>query len=88
MITAKDDFNSKQKGFLIGVDDYVVKPIDVEEMILRVKALLRRSKIVQDRKQVIGNTVLDYDALTVTRGEKSIVLPKNKYEVIYADKSL
>ena len=70
MITAKDDFNSKQKGFLIGVDDYMVKPIDVEEVILRVKALLRRSKIVQDRKQVIGNTVLDYDALTVTRGEK------------------
>lgn len=83
MITAKDDFNSKQKGFLIGVDDYMVKPIDVEEMILRVKALLRRSKIVQDRKQVIGDTVLDYDALTVTRGEKSIVLPKKEFYLLY-----
>ena len=74
MITAKDDFNSKQKSFLIGIDDYMVKPIDVNEMILRVHALLRRSKIAHDKKQVIGDTVLEYDSLSVTREKKYLRL--------------
>lgn len=83
MITAKDDFSSKQKGFLIGTDDYMVKPIDVNEMLLRVEALLRRSKIVNDRKQVIGETVLDYDSLTVTKNENNIVLPQKEFYLLY-----
>lgn len=83
MITAKDDFLSKKKGFLIGTDDYMVKPIDVNEMVLRVEALLRRSKIVHDRKQVIGETTLDYDSLTVFKGEDSIELPQKEFYLLY-----
>lgn len=83
MITAKDDFTSKKRGFLIGIDDYMVKPIDVNEMVLRVEALLRRSKIVHDRKQVIGETILDYDSLTVFKGEDSIELPQKEFYLLY-----
>lgn len=83
MITAKDDFNSKQKSFLIGIDDYMVKPIDVNEMILRVNALLRRSKIVHDKKQVVGSTVLEYDSLTITRNDESIVLAQKEFYLLY-----
>lgn len=83
MITAKDDFNSKQKSFLIGIDDYMVKPIDVNEMILRVHALLRRSKIVHDKKQVVGSTVLEYDSLTITRNDESIVLAQKEFYLLY-----
>ena len=83
MITAKDDFISKQKSFLIGIDDYMVKPIDVNEMILRVNALLRRSKIVQDKKQVVGDTILDYDSLSVIRDEDTIVLAQKEFYLLY-----
>lgn len=83
MVTAKDDFPSKQKSFLIGIDDYMVKPVDVNEMILRVEALLRRSKIIHDRKQKIGETILDYDSLSVTRGEDMIVLPQKEFYLLY-----
>lgn len=83
VITAKDDFSSKQKSFLIGIDDYMVKPIDVNEMILRVHALLRRSKIAHDKKQVVGKTVLEYDSLSVTRDGKSIVLPQKEFYLLY-----
>lgn len=83
MITAKDDFISKQKSFLIGIDDYMVKPIDVNEMVLRVNALLRRSKIVHDKKQIVGDTVLDYDSLTVTRNNESIVLTQKEFYLLY-----
>ena len=83
MITAKDDFNSKQKSFLIGIDDYMVKPIDVNEMILRVHALLRRIKIVHDKKQVVGSTVLEYDSLTITRNDESIVLAQKEFYLLY-----
>ena len=83
MITAKDDFNSKQKSFLIGIDDYMVKPIDVNEMILRVHALLRRSKIAHDKKQVIGDTVFEYDSLSVTRDNETIVLAQKEFYLLY-----
>ena len=83
MITAKDDFTSKKRGFLIGIDDYMVKPIDVNEMVLRVEALLRRSKIVSDRKQIIGTTTLDYDSLTVFRDDFSIELPQKEFYLLY-----
>lgn len=64
MITAKDSFRDKQIGFMSGVDDYMVKPVDVNEMVLRVGALLRRAKSVSERKQAFGKTVLEYDTLT------------------------
>ena len=83
IITAKDHFEDKQRGFLIGVDDYMVKPIDVNEMILRVGALLRRAKIVNDRKIELGTTVFNYDSLTVTRGDEETLLPQKEFNLIY-----
>ena len=76
MITAKDDYPSKSKGFTLGIDDYMTKPIDVNEMVLRVKALLRRANINQERRLMVGNTCLDYDSLTVSCGENSLMLPQ------------
>lgn len=83
MVTAKENFADKQRGFLVGIDDYMVKPIDVNEMILRVGALLRRAKIVSDRKLKCGNTLLDYDSLTVTQHEESILLPQKEFYLLY-----
>ncbi len=83
LITAKDSFGDKQRGFLSGADDYMVKPIDVEEMLLRVGALLRRARIISDHRQVVGSTVLDYDALTVTVGKKETVLPQKEFYLLY-----
>jgi len=83
MITAKEQFEDKQKGFLIGVDDYMVKPINVNEMILRVGALLRRAKIANDRKIEVGQTILDYDSLTVTSGGSDFLLPQKEFYLLY-----
>lgn len=83
MVTAKETIEDKKKGFLIGVDDYMVKPVDEEEMILRVAALLRRSKIANDHKITIGKTVLDYDEMSVNDGEKSYVLPQKEFLLLY-----
>ena len=65
MITAKNQIEDMEQGFAAGTDDYMVKPINMKEMILRVKALLRRSRIVNERKLKIGSTLLDYDAQTI-----------------------
>lgn len=83
LITAKDSFGDKQRGFLSGADDYMVKPVDVEEMLLRVGALLRRARIISDHRQVVGSTLLDYDALTVTVGKKETVLPQKEFYLLY-----
>jgi two-component system OmpR family response regulator len=83
MTTAKQLPEDKKKGFLAGTDDYLTKPVDTEEMLLRIKALLRRSKIVNERRMVIGNVVLDYDALTVTRGEDKQALPQKEFYLLY-----
>lgn len=83
MITAKDDFSSKSKGFSLGIDDYMTKPIDVNEMVLRVKALLRRANIIHDHNQTIGDTILDYDSFTVTSGTDSVMLPQKEFLLLY-----
>ncbi len=83
MVTAKESFLDKQKGFLVGTDDYMVKPIDVNEMILRVSALLRRSKIVNEHKLVIGEVILDYDELSVKRAEEIFTLPKKEFYLLF-----
>lgn len=83
IITAKESFEDKQRGFSFGADDYMVKPIDVNEMILRVGALLRRAKIISERKITVGNTVLDYDALTVTLNNEEILLPQKEFNLLY-----
>lgn len=83
MITAKDSFSDKQEGFLAGADDYMVKPIDVNEMVLRVGALLRRAQIINERKLKVGDTLLEYDSLTVQTREKQTVLPQKEFYLLY-----
>ena len=83
MITAKDAFDDMRMGFLSGTDDYMVKPINVNEMVLRVGALLRRAQMISERKQVIGGTTLECDSLTVTRDGKSAVLPQKEFMLLY-----
>ncbi|WNS40708.1 response regulator transcription factor [Paenibacillus sp. MMS20-IR301] len=83
MVTARENFADKQRGFLVGIDDYMVKPINVNEMILRVGALLRRAKIISERKIEWGGTVLDYDALTVIQRHESILLPQKEFYLLY-----
>ncbi len=83
MVSAKQLPEDKKRGFLVGTDDYMTKPIDEEEMLLRIKALLRRAKIVNDRRIEIGDVVLDYDALTITgHGEKQ-ELPQKEFMLLY-----
>ena len=79
MVTAKDLFVDMQKGFRVGADDYMIKPINVKEQVLRVEALLRRAKISSDKKITVGSTVLNYDALTVTINDKETILPQKEF---------
>ena len=83
MITAKDAFDDMQRGFVSGTDDYMVKPINVNEMVLRVGALLRRAQMINDRRQTIGSTVLECDSLTVTTDEEAFVLPQKEFMLLY-----
>ena len=83
MISAKQLPVDKHKGFLAGTDDYITKPIDDEEMLYRIKALLRRAKIASEHKIFIGDVVLDYDSLTVSRGSESIELPKKEFMLLF-----
>lgn len=83
MISAKHMPEDKRKGFLVGTDDYITKPIDEEEMLLRIKALLRRAKIANERQIVIGDVVLDYDSLTVQRRGEEIALPQKEFQLLY-----
>ncbi|MCD7741071.1 MAG: response regulator transcription factor [Ruminococcus sp.] len=83
MVTAKDQFDDMQKGFRVGSDDYMIKPINVKELVLRVEALLRRARISSEKKIVVGSTVLDYDALTVTLNGKESILPQKEFYLLY-----
>lgn len=83
MITAKDAFDDMRKGFLSGTDDYMVKPVNVNEMVLRVGALLRRAKMIAERKQTLGQTVLECDAYSVTRDGVSLTLPQKEFLLLY-----
>ena len=82
-MTAMDDFEAKKRGYELGIDDYMVKPIDTQELLLRVGALLRRSQIVSERKLVVGNTVLAYDSLTASTPEGEIELPQKEFYILY-----
>lgn len=83
IITAKERFEDKQRGFQAGTDDYMVKPIDVNEMVLRVGALLKRAKIATEHRFVCQNTILDYDALTVTANGQETLLPQKEFYLLY-----
>lgn len=83
MVTAKESHMDKKEGFLAGTDDYMVKPVDDEEMLLRIAALLRRSKIASERKITIGATVLNHDSLTVTTPEGTVELPQKEFMLLF-----
>ncbi|MBR2640482.1 MAG: response regulator transcription factor [Oscillospiraceae bacterium] len=83
MITAKDAFDDMRLGFLSGTDDFMVKPVNINEMVLRVGALLRRAKMINERRQTIGSTVLECDSLTVTTPSESMVLPQKEFMLLY-----
>jgi len=83
MVSAKQLPQDKRQGFLVGTDDYMTKPIDEGELLLRIKALLRRARIVCERRIVIGETVLDYDAMTVRRGDQRQELPQKEFLLLY-----
>ena len=83
IITAKERFEDKQRGFQAGTDDYMVKPIDVNEMVLRVGALLKRAKIATEHRIGCHNTILNYDALTVTVNGQETLLPQKEFYLLY-----
>lgn len=83
MVSAKQLPSDRHKGFLVGTDDYITKPIDEEEMLLRIKALLRRAKIASERKIEFGDVVLDYDSLTVSRKGETMELPQKEFLLLY-----
>lgn len=83
MVTAKEKPADKHKGFIIGTDDYMVKPVDEEEMILRIGALLRRSRIVNEHQLTVGQTVLDYDSLAVSSPAGALELPKKEFLLLF-----
>jgi len=83
MITAKDAFDDMRLGFLSGSDDYMIKPVNINEMVLRVQALLRRAQMINERKQTIGTTVLECDTFTVTSENGSVALPQKEFLLLY-----
>jgi len=82
-MSAKDDLPSKQKGFQLGIDDYMVKPIELGELLLRVRALLRRANIEMERKLTIGNLTLDADAMSATIEDEEIAVTTREFNIIY-----
>ena len=83
MVTARQLPEDKKKGFLVGTDDYMTKPIDEEEMLLRIKALLRRARIVSEQRIEIGDVVLDYPSFTVTKNGDTQTLPQKEFLLLY-----
>ena len=83
LITAKDAFDDMRLGFLSGSDDYMVKPVNVNEMVLRVGALLRRAQMITERKLTIGNTVMESDSMTVIHEGVSSILPQKEFMLLY-----
>lgn len=83
MITAREAFDDMREGFISGTDDYMVKPVNVNELLLRVGALLRRAQIINERRLVVGDTVMECDSLTVTVNGQSMVLPQKEFMLLY-----
>lgn len=83
MVSAKQLPADRKKGFLLGIDDFMTKPVDEEEMLLRIKALLRRAKITSERRITIGSIILDYDSMSVTREGETQVLPQKEFQLLY-----
>ena len=82
-VTARSDFASKERGFRTGIDDYMTKPVDLDELLLRIAALLRRSKIASDKRIVVGNLTLDQDAMTATVDDEIVELTLREFRILY-----
>ena len=82
-MSARDDLPSKQKGFQLGIDDYMVKPVDLDELVLRVRALLRRANIEMERKITVGNLVLDADGMSAEVDGEEISLTNREFNIIF-----
>ena len=82
-MSAKDDLPSKQRGFRLGIDDYMVKPVDLDELVLRVRALLRRANIETERKISVGNLTLDADGMSAEVDGEEISLTTREFNIIY-----
>lgn len=82
-MSAKDDLPSKQKGFKLGIDDYMVKPVELDELLLRIRALLRRANIETERKLVVGNLELDADGMTATIGSEETAVTTREFNILY-----
>lgn len=83
LITAKDSFGDLQQGFNSGADDYMTKPVNLQEMLLRIQALLRRSRMNQEQKLTIGSTTLEYNTFTVITGQTAQILPRREFMLLY-----
>lgn len=83
IITAMDSHENVVKGFTLGTDDFMSKPVDEAEMLLRIKALLRRAKIAEEQRLTVGSTELIYDSFTVVHNGQSIVLPKKEFQILF-----
>ena len=83
MVSAKQLPADRKQGFKSGADDYITKPVDAEEMVLRIRALLRRSQIASERRIVLGNTVLDYESFTVKGHGETVELPQKEFLLLY-----
>lgn len=83
MATARQLPEDKKRGFESGCDDYMTKPVDTEEMLWRIQALFRRAKIMSDRQIAIGEVILDYDSLSVTRAGETVTLPQKEFYLLY-----
>ncbi len=83
VITARDNTEDVRKAFTLGTDDFMVKPVDEIEMLLRIKALMRRAKISEEKKITVGSTELIYDSLEVRCGEESVTLPKKEFQILF-----
>lgn len=83
MVSAKHEVQDRRKGFRLGIDDYMTKPVDEEEMILRIRALLRRAQISMDRRIYVGESLLDYDSYTLSSGESAMMLPQKEFQLLF-----
>ena len=83
LVTARDTLEDKRAGFTSGADDYLTKPVDLDELLLHVRALLRRSQVMTSHQMTVGETTLDYNALTVVRGDTVLALPKKEFYLLF-----
>ncbi len=83
MVTAKDQIEDMEKGFRVGTDDYLIKPFNMKELVLRVYALLKRAQIAYDKQLVVGEAILDYDALSVVIGDEAYILPPKEFYLLF-----